>query len=74
MGTWPGGQLLAAVDSERRRHLLVAVPDQPRAVVPRLRGLEAQTLRMRVAGREGAWLDLVLLDQDGECCIPTIRR
>lgn len=66
VGTWPGGQLLAAVDSDRRRHLLIAVPDHPRAAVPRLRGLEAQTLRMRVAGREGAWLDLVLLGQEGE--------
>ncbi len=64
-GAWAGGQLLAAVDSDGRRHLLIAVPDQPRVSIARLRGLDSQTRRMRVAGREGAWLDLILLDPQG---------
>ena len=64
-GAWAGGQLLAALDSDGRRHLLVAVPDQPRVSIPRLRGLDSQTRRMRAAGRTGAWLDLTLLDTQG---------
>jgi hypothetical protein len=62
VGDWVGGRVLAAVDSESRRHLLIGVPAGSPPVPGRLRGLEIATRRLRVGGTEGVWVDLVLLD------------
>lgn len=66
VGSWPGGQLLAAVDADRHRHLLVAVPDQPRTTIARLRGMDTAYRQLKVAGDQGIWLDLQLVDEQGE--------
>lgn len=67
--TWPGGDVLAAVDDQQRRHLLVAVPrssgNQPIPRSTSLQGVDVSERRMRVAGREANWIDVVLLDPDG---------
>ncbi len=62
VGDWVGGRVLAAVDSDSRRHLLIGVPVGSPPVPGRLNGLQVTTRRLRVAGLEGVWVDVVLLD------------
>lgn len=65
VGRWAVGRLLAAVDADGHRHLLVAVPDHPRVSIARLRGMASQYRQLRAAGQDGIWLDLQLLDDRG---------
>lgn len=63
---WSGGQVLVALDTEQRRHLLVEVPaDSAAPRVRSLRGLGVTGRRMRIGGTEGTWIDLELNDNRG---------
>ncbi len=65
---WAGGRILAALDSDAHRHLLVQVPagaPRPAPVRP-LQGLSCDSRDLRVDGTEGRWIDLALGDARGE--------
>ncbi len=68
VASWVGGDILAALDADGRRHLLVAIADEADQVRdPRpVRGLTLSRRHMRAAGLEGLWLDLALEDVDAE--------
>lgn len=70
---WPGGEVLVAIDTDGRRHLLVGLPESASTVRVRpLHGLVVKTRRMKVRGGEHLWADLELSDPRGARSFSTL--